>query len=397
MRVRDSLRIGASHFGLTFKSDIFDSNSPFYRAVIIPEKYNNPKSVDDDRILGFLRPDKNVQEGFYKGTFGDLLRDMMTMFNAKIILTDNNELFLVRQDYNVSQAQFQLPAIEESQPFYTYNADELKSNYLIEFQTDSIEKNTIQEYKGTIFQVITQPTSYINKDLILMKNLESKNIRFALAKRKRELMLPEKVIKAFLDIFSKLINGLVKGINNLIRLYNRLVKRLNKILRALDVVNINISFEIKPIKQLQPVNFSATIENRLNMMKLETDSINVAKILLMDEGSEPKFNKLSADNETVLSAKYLWQNFHIANSFLPSANRPYGNQYLIKTFQKVPFCFHDYQKVKNNNMILDSEGNPAEIESLNWNIYNEHADMTIRFNKLYTNNLRTTELEPDGR
>jgi len=395
MRTRDLLRIGAQHLGLTFKSDIFDVNGAFYNEVIIPKKYNNPVSTEENKILGFITPDKNLQEGFYKGTFGDLLRAQKSKHNAKVIITDDGELYFVRQDFNISAAQFQLPDAE--QPYYTTNADELKSNYLVEFQVDLIDKNTIQEYTGTIFQVITQPIAVRNQELVLMKGLESVNIPFALAKRKTELTLPEKIVKGFLDVFSILTNGIIIAINALITVFNVIIKVLNKIIKALKVVGINVNWQIKPIPKLIKIDFAATIENRIGMMKIETDFFNIDKVLLLTDGSQPKFNKLAPDNEATMSAKYLYNNFHFVNSFIPSGAMPNGNQVIIKDFEKIPFCFNDYQKVKNNNKILDANGNQAEIVSLNWNVYNQHADMTVRFSQLYTLNLREVTIEPNGK
>lgn len=394
MRTKDLLRIGAAHLGLTFKSEIFEED-PFSKEIIIPPKYNNPVNLDDDRFLGFTIPNKTEQEGYYKGTFGDLLRAQKEKHNAKIVITSNNELYLVRNDYNVSQPQFQLPDIR--QPFFTTNANEFQSNYLVEFQTDLSDKNTIQEYQGTIYQIITQPKTYNNRDLVLMKGLKQVNIPFALAKRKESLSVPERIVKAFLDVFSGLINGLYAAVNGLIAVYNKIVKQINKIIKALGTIGINLSFEIKPIKQLDKVDLAASIENRIGMMKIETDFFNIHKVLILDEGSQPKYNKIPIENKIFLSAKYLYANYHISNSFIPDTDRPFANQRIIKEFEKVPFCFDDYIAVKNSNMCFDADGGEAEIEYLKWNIYNQHADMRVRFKQLYTNNLTIIELEPNGR
>jgi hypothetical protein len=63
----------------------------------------------------------------------------------------------------------------------------------------------------------------------------------------------------------------------------------------------------------------------------------------------------------------------------------------------VPFIFQDYKKIKKNNRIFTSEGESALIDSLKWNPFKQTAQINIRISKLYTNNLRLTTIEPDGR
>lgn len=390
---KTQLERGAAHLGLTFKSSIFDAD-PYERAVIIPEKYYNAKN-DDSQLFGFLTPNRNEQEGFYKGTFGDLLRATKAAFNAKIIINSDKELILERVDYNPSNAQYQLPPIY--QPFHKTNASEFKSNYYIKFQTDISDKNTIQEYAGTGYQVITQPVSYTNKDLVLMKGLVQVEIPFALAKVKTELTVPEEIVKVFLDIFGTLVNAMVVGVNAIISVYNSIARTLNKILRALRTIGITVRFELKTITPLKKVNPGASIENRIGMMKLETDIITVAKVYILSAGSESKKNKIDTNNASYLSAEYLYQNFHYTNSFVPTDDRPNANQVLIKEFNKVPFTFNDYLLVKNNNRILTSSGQSAEVSTLKWNIYNEQANMVVRISSLYTNNLQEKILNPDGK
>ena len=64
------------------------------------------------------------------------------------------------------------------------------------------------------------------------------------------------------------------------------------------------------------------------------------------------------------------------------------NQYKIYEVSSVPFCFEDYEKVRNNNKIIDGE-KEGIIDSLTWNIYNQTADIKFRINEIYTKNLKT--------
>jgi hypothetical protein len=154
------------------------------------------------------------------------------------------------------------------------------------------------------------------------------------------------------------------------------------------------------IPRVNNIDLGGIIENRIGMMKLETDLFTVRKLFLMDKGSEAKLNKVSPYNSTTVSAKYLYENFHKANvSFLPSPGRPNGNQYIIKQFDNVPFIFDDFLKVKNNNTIFAPDGSPALVDDGEWNPRDETASLKVRISKLYipSTEIKETYIEPDGK
>lgn len=383
---------GAAHFGLDFKSPILE-NDPFDKMVIIPEKYQIPKDPNDSRINGFLSPRPNEVTGYYKGSFADLINAMKEMFSAKVEIIDGT-LWFVRDDYDFGSPKMQIQPILQRE--YKFNSDELIRNMLVSFQTDLSDKNTIQEYLGTSFQVTVQPLRYKDKSKFNVDGSKAWRIPFALAKRKVELTVPEQIVNVFLKGFAGLINGLIKAINLLINAINKVIKVINKILKALKAVGINISFQIKTVKNIEPVTLGNLIENRKNMMKLEYDNFTVPKVLLIDEGTEAKFNKLHILNESVLSAKFLYQNYHFINSPVPSSEKPTGTQVLIKQFNNHPFCLEDYNKIRGNSFVYSPDGKESRLVLAEWNIYKQHANLTIRIPHLYTNNLIETYAEPNG-
>lgn len=392
MMLKTTMQKCCAHFGLTLKSDIFDDPT-WSQLELMPEKLYNPQSDKDSRLLGFLQPNSKDQKGYYKGTFGDLLRALKLMFKAKIIITSNMELVFIRQDKNISTATYTLADIY--QPEFTLNTEEFISNYLIAFQTDLSDKNTIQNYLGNEYQVTVRPQRIANTSLVLLKHLTEVDIPFARATRKTSLTVPEQIFKVLLDAFSPLINGIVSGVNLMISALNAIIKTINKIVKALKVVGIHLNWNIKPISPLQKQNLGATIENRIGMLMLENDDFNIPKIFILQKGSSSKFNKVDGSN--LLSAKNLYNQFHFITSFVPSVERPNANQYFIKEYTNVPFCFEDFETVKTNNKIFSADGTEATIESLKWNPYDQLAtSLIVRFNKLYTNNLFETFIEPDG-
>lgn len=392
MSVKKQIEKACQHLGLTFQSSIF-SDSIFEKAYIMPEKYYNPVNATENKILGFTIPQKTQQIGEFKGTFGDLLRSIKSpIFNAKVVIK-NNVLYFERRDYNITPPQYNLPDVY--QPFYTTNADENKANYYLHFDYDTIEKNTIQDWTGTSYQVILNQAVTANAGYELMKGLEDVFIPFALAKRKTDLTTPEKIIKAFLNVLDVIVNALISVVNALIGAVNAILSILTQVIKALKLVGIKINFTIPQIPTISYVNMSNLIDNRIGMMKLETDFTSKAKIFLMDLGVSAKFNKLTIGNETYFSAEYLYNNFHYINSFVPTTDKPKGNQYLIYEFNDVPFSFENYLQVKENNQII-AYGEDALIEQVKWNPYDQKAFIKCRINTLLSSNFAQTILIPNG-
>lgn len=394
MLARDLFVAGCKHLGLTFSSPEILDAAPYSKMIIIPEKYNNPADPTKNGLLGFTARSID-QTGYFKGSFGDFVRAMKTMFNGKITLTDNAELIFSRQDKNISTAQYVLPDLY--QPVYSYNASEFKSNLLISFDVDFTDKNTVQEFQGTNYQVIVQPKVKNNQAYVLAKGLQMVQIPFALAKTKTELTTIEIIVKDFLDLFSIIVNGVISALNALIDVANDIIDTLNDIIDAIDFIFDIDWFDIEPISNINAVNFGTLITNRIGMMKIETDFTSRPKVLILQQENEDRFNKIDVLNQSALSGKGLYQGFYFVNSFVPSVDFPNGNQFLIKEFDKVHFCFEDYVKVKNNNrIIVQPSGAIGEIETLKWNVKAESASIRVRISTLYTNNLIETFLEPNG-
>lgn len=392
MYTRDLLQKGCEYLGLTFVSDIFAPNSPYYNEVIMPEKRYNPPN---DGIIGFLSPNPLEQNGYYKGTFGQLLTDLKTKYNAKIVVTPNNELILIRKDKNAQPPIYQLPDVYT--PEFTYNTDELQANTLIEFQTDGSETNTLQNYAGTIYQVICQPAVVSSRPFVMMKNFNNVQIPFARATTKTELTIPEKIIDEFLEIFDTIANVIVTVINGIINVVNAITSVIKKIFKL-----VGIKLNIPSIPIMQQLTLGTIMDNRIGMLVLSADYFSIKKAFIMQAGSEPKYNKIHSSNDTVESAKYHWDNFYYVTSFIPAqlnpaySDRPFGNQCIIKDFPKVSFTWQNFLDVYQNNKIYDSSGNEAIVESVKFNPAKSTAQMRVRINKIYTLNLTESYLDPTG-
>jgi len=394
MYVKDLLEIGLSHIGLTLSSSIFQQ-PPFDKALIIPQKFNlkDTNTGDFEFIKGFFTPNKNEQFGYYKGTFGQLFNLVRQMVLAKVVIK-NKIVYMEKRNFYLSTPKWKIPPVKDQ--FTTYNHEDFRSTYDLRFQVDINDRHTLQEYAGTAVTVTTQPKVILNKDMVLLSGLEEIAIGFSLGKAKTELTPAEKIVSGFL----KGVNGIVKvfivAVNVVISIVNFITRVINGILKALRKIGININNPIGKIPKISYPNFGSLIEDRIRMLKMESDYITIPKILLVDNHGNKRNNKLRSDNSSVLNARYLWDNYHYFNSFIPQKDSK-GNQFQIKQFENIPFCFDDDQKVAGNNAIEDWDGSHGELIDIKYSPDAETASGTYRVQRPYTNNLIETIIEPNGK
>lgn len=392
MNVSRLCEFGAQHLGYTFESSILSGT--YKNMVLLPEKSLQNINSTKKGILGYLNKNKTEHKGYYKGTYGQLLDALKTMFNGKIIVDQaTKKIKLERRDYSTATNQYQLPPVEVLE--HRFNSEDFTSNILINFALDYNDKNTVQEYSGTEIQILTQPKAVNNRQMVLSRGYENRAIPFALGKRKTELTFPEQVLDPFFKVFGVIVGGAIQVINQIIGVINQVIKTVNKILKALKAVGIKISVNLQPVKPITAPNFQNLIEDRLDLLKMENDFVSVPKLLIINESTDARYNKLATTNETLLSAEYLWDNYHFIDSFDSSFTN--NNQRVIKNIEKVPFCFDDFEKVRIDNKILDYDSVPAELISLKWNLQEQVAEMTFKRKEVYTNNFTTKKLIPNGK
>lgn len=395
MYTRDLLAKGCEYLGVTFESEIYALGSPRYNEITMPEKIYNAPSVTDSAILGFLEPDVNEQLGYYKGTFGQLLDAKKLEFNAKIVVTTDSRVILLRKDKNAQPPIYQLPDVYV--PEFTYNTDELQANTLIEYRTDNTDTNTLQNYSGTIFQVICQPSVVTNQAFVMMKNYTQVSIPFARASVKTGLTVPEKIIDDFLEVFDTIANVIVVVVNGIITVVNAILGAIKKVFKFLG-----ITLNIPSIPTMNALSLGTLMDNRIGMMVLSADNFSIPKVFLLTEGSEPKYNKISTNNDLYVCAKAAWDGYYYVNSFIPTqlqpsyVDRPTGNQCIKKNLPTISFTWQNFLDVFANNRGLDAAGNEIVIESLKFFPDNNTAQMSVRFPKIYTLNLKETFLIPTG-
>jgi len=279
MRLQRLLEAGAEHLNMKFTSPIFDDK--FYRDTVIMPAKNQPFDNKDgpkkvSSLRGNLSP-SSLQRAYFDGSFGDLLRICKDMFNAKLVIKDN-VIKMVRVDVNTSKVSFKMPDVKIRA--HGTNAFEIKAEYTISFKTDLKDENTLDEFKGTIVQIVTEPKKITNHDMVLTRGSKKVPIPFALAKIKLFLNSIEKFFNTFDKVFVGIANFLLKILNVAINLANKVIALLMKIINILEFIGINVPFVVPLIPNL-PLIESTFSEDRLFTMKLTSDFFTEPKIFTL--------------------------------------------------------------------------------------------------------------------
>lgn len=394
MYVKDLFQIACDYMGFTFKSSILLSE-PFYKMVIMPEKFNLTENKTG--IFAGLSGDfknNNEKTGYYKGTFGDLIRAMKTMFYAKIVI-DNGILYFEPYDFRLGNNGINVPYTFDNIDSFTLNHDEFYATMILSFLTDLSDRHTIQEFPGTSVQYTQTSKSSINQQMSLLKNLNEDIIQFALAKKKTELTPIEQTLNDFLNDVQSVLNALVKIVNAAIKALNALIKAINSLIKALKKIGIKIGSDIKPLKTITPPSVGNLISNRIGMLKMESDFVSVAKIFLIDQALSPVNTKISSLNQSYINAKYLFNAYHYFKSFV-SIDGKEDNQYLLRDSDKFPFSYSDYEQSLSNNAIFTDDGLDGKALSLKFNPQKQYATCSYKVKKTYLYNLKLDVYEPDG-
>lgn len=402
MYARDLVKIAVNHFDLAFSSTILE-NPPYNQLFIIPEKYNVKENTKKgfEAVLGYFKPNQNEQVGYYKGTPGELIRSLQEMFNAKIVIRDGT-FYFEKQDFQINSPIYQLPPTEDSG--HLFNHSEMVSNRILSFSVDQADRNTVREYEGTSVQVQLVPRVIKNKKMVTIGNLERTTLPFTRGKIKTSLSRAEEMLLKIFNSTDAVVRLVVRAVNIAIFAINVVLLVVQAILDILAFIGIviNLPINTSQIPPLKAPTFANLISGRIGLLKMESDFIAIPKMVMLRFVLGADNRMLSTSNRDINALK-LWNDYHYFKSFIalpPTSTRSAhrGNQYLIKEIeQPIPFCFEDYEKVRKNNAIFDSDGNRGFLLSLKFNPANQTATGTYKIEKAYTFNLRQVITQPDGK
>jgi len=268
-----------------------------------------------------------------------LLRDM---FRSKYLIKGNT-IYLESLDNKLfweENSNYIMPNIEVLNK--AYNTKELFANYIISFDTDDLDTNTVNNFTGTNYQVITETIQSPNRQNTAVMGLNEINLGVSRATRKTELTAIEKVLKS---VFS-------------------LIDALSRIFRGRR-------------------SFASKIENRIGMMNLSQNNISKPKVYIADGV------KISTTNDALLTAKTLYLNYHKDSSFVVGEN-----QWELYRGVTIPFGFSDFIKCKEYGYFRTESGEEGRFDRISYNFNNDYAIVDYRIRKKYTNNLKEIHIEP---
>ena len=390
MSVNRQIEAACNYLGLKYSCAILQDTN-FKRLHIIPEAFAPPVTQPDDRIKGYLFGNKIEQTGYYTGTFGDLLRRITGMFNLRIVSSAKG-LELLPMLKPLTSANFTIP--DYYIPQFTTNASNLVSNLELRFETDMVDLNTIDNYKGTIMQAqLSHPRlSKAERKLQLLKGFNQVSFGFSRAIRKEKLTQPEKTLDALLDTIGAVVGALIKAANAVIGIVNKIMEKLRNVKRVLGRIGIDIKVDFDPVPTLDDPNLGDIIENRIGMMLLDKDQIGNAKIVLLNVNSDMRKTKIAVDNNAQLNALNLYNVFHKSKSFAPGKE---SAQRYIYNVPKVEMNLNDVLTVMDEGNVR-FKNKIMEVVSCSWNSGSRLADFVVKERKNYTTNLVETLTEPDG-
>ncbi len=345
MTIKSLFVKACEHLNLTLSSNLLDEIDKGDKWVLIPSKNHKGGSPPTNAASNWRETGVPSQQDS-TDTFGGVIRVFKRMFNADYQIR-NGVFIFERIDYFRKQSNYVIPATFIDQEKFidknTFNTDKLKSNYVISYSFDNQDLNTLDVPDGRVFQAQLSPKVTNNPNLTSLKGLEEIAIPFSLPVRKNKLTAVEEFIKALVSVADALTGQLGN-----------------------------------------PQSFSGKIANRVGAMHLSSHFLSVPKLVVMGG------NQLVKEQRQILSSTKLWTDYHFLNSFKPIDGQ--HSQYVLFRKQKIPFCFADFLQLLDNNKVTTTTGEDAEIETVEWNVWENFATIDYKINRLYDNNFKITYL-----
>ena len=326
------------YLGYEFETNIEDMYDTYY----LPSNTNIDNFNTKDLIWETLRgQEKGIPQS---QDYGYLVKDFMDivkkLFNPKYAIRGNKMFCYNEYDsFWKKNSQYVMPSVLPQ--VKRYNTEELKANMLFRFSTDSNDRYTIDNFKGTNYEVLTGTQESIPKEQNLIKGLEYIDIPLALANRKDKL------------------NSLENALNELFALIDETINFLGG-----------------------SSNLSGIITNKIGMMKVSNNDFSMPKVIRLKDG------KIPTNHRDICSAKYFFNKYHYGKRF----DTDFGQKIIYKDV-RLPFNLQEFNKVLENNYFTNNKGELGRITSLKWVIGKSYCTVDYYIYQRYVNNLVIKEVE----
>jgi len=327
----------ARYLGYSFETTVSDMSKIYY----LPSNLQ----FDEVGIKGFVERVHGTEKGIpnvtdYGYSVIDMFNLVRTTFNGRFAIVDDvlhfhNEY----SDFWLKQSTFVLPNVQLRPT--KYNTD-FNANFLVEFNTDSSDDWTIDNFLGTVYEVITEAKIIDVKKRKALKGLERITVNCALGNKKTSLNAFEKFLRTVANVMDGVIDTF--GGNG---------------------------------------NLEKSIKDKVNILKISSNNYNLPKLL-----------RYSGDNlqqRNLLSAKYLYDNYYFGRSMVENS---YFGQKKIYENIKIPFGFNDFLNFINNSYFYTQDGKVGKMEKIEYNINGDFAICSFWIREPYTYNLKEIKIEP---
>ena len=308
---------------------------------------SNP-NLDDVNSSGFIQTTKGTQAGIpnsqdYGYSCIEMFELAKDMFNAKYTLIGDTVHFRnVDDPFWIEQSTYQMPDV--ILPAKGYNTNDLAATRMIAFKTDTFDEWTVDNFTGTNYLVTTDANDVQNQTAKYLKGIDEIRLPVALGNRKTELNALETTVAALANIIDS-VTGIFGGGTNL----------------------------------------ENSVRRRVGMLKVSNNYHTIPKILYLSG------TNIANNHRDLLSAKYLYENYHIGKSFV--SNNWYGQKTKYNAV-KIPFGLNDFLNLINNSYFYTQDGKVAKMEKIEWLMGQDHATVDLWIREPYTNNLNENFIEP---
>lgn len=339
MTFKKLLEKACAHLGYSFNSSI----TMLDKLVFLASNQN----VDQSAKFGFIERAGTITEGIPNANdFGyvcsEMFETVLNMFYARVAIVGSTvQLHPVASGFWQKISDLQTPDVllEEKR----YNPQDLKANILVAFDTDIRDDWTIQNFKGTNYEIITDLVTVADPRAKYIKGLEEIRIGACLGNRKDQLNAFEEALKSLGTLVDKVTGVFGKG-----------------------------------------TNIASQIKGKVGVLKVTDNNHSKPKILYMEGGRIPK------NHRDLLSAKLLWQQFIKEKSFI---NSIYEGQKAVYSGVEIPFGLRDFLKTIDNSYFQLADGRTGKFTSIEWGFSRDKATVDFWVQEKYTNNLKETYIE----
>lgn len=340
IQLKTLLEKTCEYLGFTLETTIEDLDNLVYLASNI--------TTDDNEGTIFIQTLGSIEEGIpnsrdFGYTCTEIFQLTRDLFNARFLIVENTiQLHTESSPFWIKSSSFKKPDILQG-PF-RYNTEDIRSSIKISFLTDITDEYTIENFTGTVFQVLTDANTVLVANNKTIKNTDFINIPLALGNRKDQLSVFDEVLADFAGVFDRLINFF--GGNS---------------------------------------NLKKSITSKIGVLKVSSNNHTIPKLLWLDGGRIPE------NQRELFSAKTLYEKYHIEKSFV---SNNFSRQRKVFENERIPFGFNDFVKVLDNSYFRDTQGKLGKILSLEWNMNKDFAVISYWISNPYTKNLKETFIEP---